>query len=55
MHNFLTILTKPDNLPIAAMFFSLAFLLWVWIRQALHHDRLIAEGRRDELGPEMRK
>ena len=55
MEPFLEILTKPDNLPIVGMVLGLAFLLLVWGRQARRNDRLIAEGRKDEIGPEMRR
>jgi len=53
--NFLHILAKPDNMPIAAMVVALAFLLWTWLRQARRNDRLIEEGRKDEIGEEMRR
>jgi hypothetical protein len=53
--NFVHILMKPDNLPIAGMVLALGFLLRVWWRQAAANDRLIRDGRRDEVGREMRK
>ncbi len=55
MDNFLTILKQPDNLPIAGMVLALGFLLGVWLRQALRHDRLIRAGRKDEIEREMRR
>lgn len=55
MENLIAILTKPDNLPIAAMALALVGLLWVWLRQALVHDRLIREGRREAIAEEMRR
>ena len=55
MEQFLEILTKPDNLPIAGMVVALFYLLWVWWRQARAHDRLLREGRGDEIGDEMRR
>ena len=53
MKQFLYILTRPDNLPIAGMVVALVFLLGVWWRQARRHDRLIREGRADEIHDEM--
>ncbi len=55
MANFLEILAKPDNLPIAAMVLGLAYLLWVWARQARRNDELIRSGRKKEIGREMRR
>lgn len=55
MDNLIHILLEPDNLPVAAMFVAMLLLLWVWWRQARRHDRLIREGRRDEIAREMRR
>ncbi len=55
MQNFLWILTQPDNLPIAGMVLALGFLLGVWLRQALRHDRLIRSGHKDDIEREMRR
>ncbi|MBI4816079.1 MAG: hypothetical protein HY791_07475 [Deltaproteobacteria bacterium] len=55
MSNFIAILSKPDNLPIAGMAVLVVFVLGVWLRQALRNDELIREGRRSELDREMRK
>ena len=55
MEPFLYTISRPDNMPIVAMVFALAFLLRVWWRQARRNDRLIAEGRRDEIAREMRR
>ena len=40
---------------IAGMVIALVFLLGVWWRQVRVHDRLIKEGRKDEIGDEMRR
>ena len=49
MENFLKILTKPDNIPIAVMLvIVIALTIWV-LRDALRNDRLIAEGKFDEV------
>ena len=55
MSDFIYILTRPDNLPIAAMVVALVYLLWVWVKQAMRHDRFIREGRKEEIGREMRR
>jgi hypothetical protein len=50
--NFLTILTKPDNIPIVAM---LIFFTWLGLREGLKNDKLIEEGKEDEIPHEMWK
>lgn len=48
-HNFLEILTKPDNIPIAGMLLLVLFFTWIGLRQAFKNDRLIEEGKKDEV------
>jgi hypothetical protein len=55
MEHFWEILTKSDNLPIAGMLLAVIFCLWVAFRQALKHDKLIEQGRKDEIYSEMIK
>jgi len=55
VRQFLLILSQPDNLPIAGMVVLVVVVLGVWLRQALQHDRLIAQGRKDEIGRKMRQ
>ncbi len=55
MDNFLEILTKPDNIPIAGMAVVMVFVLGVWWRQARRHDALIRAGKKDEIIKEMRR
>ncbi len=55
MDNFIHILAKPDNMPIAGMVIVLALLLGVWLRQALRHDKLIRDGNKADIAKEMRK
>mgnify|MGYP006928303182 CR=1 FL=1 len=55
MANFLHILSRPDNLPIAGMAVALVFLLGVALRQALRNDRLLKEGGEEAVGRDMRK
>jgi Cytochrome b(C-terminal)/b6/petD len=42
--NFYLIAAKPDNVPIAAMIFLLAFFTWVALRKAYYNDKQIAVG-----------
>ena len=55
MSNFIHILTRPDNLPVAVMALALVYLLWVWLEQALAHDKLIDEGKPEEIIRKMRR
>lgn len=47
--NFLEILTKPDNIPIAGMLLLVLFFTWIALRQAFKNDRLTEEGKKDEI------
>lgn len=47
--NFLLILTKPDNIPIVMMIAAVSFFTWMSLREAGKNDKLIEEGRRDEV------
>ncbi|HEY3305530.1 MAG TPA: hypothetical protein VGL70_18560 [Candidatus Binatia bacterium] len=53
--NFLEIVTKPDNIPIVGMLLLVLFFTWVGMRQAFRNDKLIEEGRKDEIPEEMWK
>ena len=55
LHQFLDILFKPDNIPIAGMLILVLFFTWVALRQALRNDRLIEQGRADEILKEMQE
>jgi len=55
LQNFLEILTKPDNIPIVGMLFLVIFFSWLGMRQALKNDKLIEEGKEDEIPHEMWK
>ncbi|MEZ6129941.1 MAG: hypothetical protein R3C59_14760 [Planctomycetaceae bacterium] len=44
-YDFRQIVGKPDNVPIVAMLFIVAFLTWLYFKQAVENDRRIAEGR----------
>ena len=47
--NFLAILTKPDNIPIVLMVGLVGFFTWMSLSEARKNDKLIEEGRRDEV------
>jgi len=53
--NFLAIVTKPDNIPIVAMLLLVLFFTWLGLRQAFKNDRLVEEGKEDEVLDEMWK
>lgn len=55
LQSFLEILTKPDNIPIAGMLLLVLFFSWIGLRQALRNDRLIEEGKKEEILKEMWK
>ncbi len=53
--NFLEIFTKPDNIPIAGMLLLALFFTWVGLRQAFKNDKLIEDGKKDEIPEQMWK
>lgn len=55
LHNFLEIVTKPDNIPIVGMLLLVLFFTWLGMKQAFRNDKLIEEGRKDEIPEEMWK
>ncbi len=55
MDNFLRILSQPDNIPIVLLLLSALFFLYLAMRQAFRHDRLISQGRKDEIYDQMVK
>ena len=55
LQNFLAIVTKPDNIPIVAMLILVIFFTWLGLREAFKHDKLIEEGKEDEIPHEMWK
>jgi hypothetical protein len=44
-HNFLLIVTKPDNVPIVGLIFLLLFFVWFSMREGVLNDRRIAAGQ----------
>lgn len=55
LYQFVAILTKPDNIPIVFMLVLVLFFTWVGLKQALRNDRLIEQGREDEVLREMQR
>jgi len=49
------ILFKPDNIPITLLLISVLICLYAALKQAFKNDRLIEEGREDEIYDEMIK
>jgi len=50
---FVEILVKPDNIPIAGMLVLVFFFTWIGLKQARRNDQLMAEGRDEEMLKEM--
>ena len=48
-------LTKPDNIPIVFMLVLVLFFTWVGLKQALRNDRLIEQGREEDVLKEMQR
>jgi hypothetical protein len=55
LDQFLDILLKPDNIPIAGMLVLVFFFTWIGLKQARRNDQLIEQGRSDEILKEMQK
>jgi len=50
---FVEIISKPDNMPVAGALVLVILFTWVAMKQALHNDRLIREKRKDEILTDM--
>jgi hypothetical protein len=53
--NLLEIVGKGDNMPIAGLIPIIAFFTWLAMSEAFRHDRLIDQGREEEILDEMYK
>ena len=53
--NFLEILTKPDNIPIAGLLVLVIFFSWLGLREAFKNDKLIEQDKKDDVLKEMWK
>lgn len=49
LQNFWAIVSLPDNIPIVLMLGLVGYFTWLSFREARKHDRLIREGRREEV------
>ena len=52
---FVEIISKPDNMPVAGALLLVVFFTWFALKQAFHNDRLIAEKRKNEILSDMQK
>jgi hypothetical protein len=55
LENIFEIVGKGDNMPIAGLIPIIIFFTWLALREAFRHDRLIAQGREEEILDEMYK
>ena len=55
LQNFLAIATKPDNIPIVGMLILVIFFSWIGLRQAFKNDKLVEQGKEDQIPNEMWK
>ena len=53
LQDFLEIVTKPDNIPIVGMLILVVFFTWLGMKEALKNDKLVEEGRENEIPNEM--
>ena len=53
--NFKLILLKPDNIPIVGMLFVVGFFLVWGLKEARRNDKLIKQGKRDEIVKDMQR
>ncbi len=49
MDHFLHILSLPDNIPIVIMMIAIIFLTWLSFKEARANDKLIEEGKEDQI------
>ena len=55
LHNFLEIVTKPDNIPIVAMFFIIFYFFGLSMKMASANDSLTAKGEREKIYDRMNR
>jgi len=49
LQNFWAIVSVPDNIPIVFMLLLVGYFTWVSFDEARKNDRLIREGRKDQI------
>ena len=52
---FLDIISKPDNMPVAGALLLVLFFTCISMKQALRNDRLIRQGKKDKIIEEMQR
>jgi hypothetical protein len=52
---FVAIISKPDNMPVAGALLLVVFFTWIALREAFHNDRLIREKRKDQIITDMQE
>ena len=50
---FVEIISKPDNMPVAGALVLVVVFTWVSVRQALHNDRLIRANKKGQILKDM--
>ena len=55
LHNFLEIVTKPDNIPIVAMFFIIFYFFGLSMKMASANDSLTAKGESGKIYDRMNR
>lgn len=52
---FVAIISKPDNMPVAGALLLVIFFTWFSLRQAFHNDRLISDQRKRDILRDMQE
>jgi hypothetical protein len=52
---FVEIISKPDNMPVAGALVLVVVFTWIALAQAFRNDRLIAANRKSEILSDMQK
>jgi hypothetical protein len=55
LHNFLEIVTKPDNIPIVAMFFIVFYFFGLSMKMGAANDKLTQSGEKEKIYERMNR
>ena len=55
MEHFIAIVTKGDNIPIVGLLIAVIYLTWVALSEARKNDRLIKDGRKEDVAKRMQE
>ena len=55
LHNFLEIVTKPDNIPIVAMFFIIFYFFGLAMKMGRANDALTSKGEHEKIYERMNR